>query len=268
MRIRCHAVSLSHKLQADCFRLFDAGSTKIRLDRQSDSAFTMTIDTSVFAEAGSEHLEYHAHVSASCIFVALNITTLGYFTWREHPSLHPIYEVLPDDGSPPNFISLTATHPVEFPIARELTAADVERAVIVYHAVVNDAGLAARTEYIKGLLHLGASHLDVNFYREAFGNFYRCMENCVTQKILNVRRLSSNEVADIRRALESIGADKTLQDAFRQVYAMRSSQVAHAQRPQEEITFDNVLSAKAFADLVMYKTYRKIAEEMRGAKPT
>jgi hypothetical protein len=263
MRIRCHAVSLSHTLQADCFHLFDVGPTMIRLDRESERAFTVTIDANAFAEAGSEHLEYHAHISASCMLVALNIATMGYFTWRQHPSLHPIYEVLPDDGSPPNFISLSATQPAEFPIDRELTAADVERAVIIYRPIVNDAALAARTEYIKGLLHLGASHLDVNFYREAFGNYYRCMENCVTQKILNVRGLS-NEVADIRRALESIGADETLQDAFRQVYALRSSQVAHAQRLQEELTFDNVLAAKAFADLVMYKTYRKIAEEMRS----
>ena len=267
MRIRCHAVSLSHKLQADCFHLFNTGQTKIRLDRQSDTEFVITIDTSFFADEGSQHLEYHAHLSASCMLVALNIATLGYFTWKDHPSLHPVYEVESESDSTPTYISLTASRSIEFPIARELTELDVERAVIVYRPIVLDTALAARTEYIKGLLHLGASQVDVTFYREAFGNFYRCMENCVTQKILNVSRLS-NEVADIKRALEKVGADETLQGAFRQVYAMRSSQVAHAQRPQEEITFDNALSAKAFADLVMYKTYRKIAEEMRHAPKT
>ena len=57
--------------------------------------------------------------------------------------------------------------------------------------------------------HHGASHHELSFYREAFANFYRCMENCVTTKVLRVRRRQS-EIADLQRAVACLGADELL----------------------------------------------------------
>lgn len=264
MHVRCPVASLSHTLADDCFRLFTSGAATIRLTRLSAATFAIDLDTAPFEEAGSQHIEYHAHLSASCMLVALNVATAGYFTWLHHPTLHPVYEVFRGPEQPPEAITLLAEHRRDMPLTRELTALDVENAAIVYRMIVNDTSLAARTEYVKGLLHLGASHNDIHFYREAFGNFYRCLENCATKKILQVRKLS-NELKQLKKALVSVGADDFLLQAFAEVYAVRSSQVAHAQQDPVDVTFDDVLKVKCLADLMLAKTYRRLAEEMRSA---
>ena len=265
MHVRCRVASLSHQVSDDCFRVFDTPASSLRFMKLSEGSFAVDIDTAIYTSAGSEHPEYHAHLAASCALVAFNIATAGYFTWQNHPTLHPIYEVTREPDAAPIQIALHADHLTTIPLTRTLTDLDVENAVILFLPLVQDRSLAARTEYVKGLLHLGASHNDTNFYREAFGNFYRCLENCVTQKILKVRGLT-NEVAQIKQALATVGADDYLREAFRQVYAIRSSQVAHAQREPVELTFNDVLLVKALTDLTMGKTYRRIAEDIRRAR--
>ncbi len=265
MYIRCQIASFSHVVTEDCFRLFASGESSIRLTKLSVSSFAIEIDTAVYEEAGSECLEYHAHLAASCMLVALNIATLGYFTWLNHPTLHPVYEIRQSLDQQPVQVALYTEYIPTIPLERTLTDVDVENAVILFLPLVQDRSLAARTEYIKGLLHLGIGHHDITFYREAFGNFYRSLENCVTQKILRVERLT-NEVAQIKKALANVGADECLQEAFREVYVIRSSQVAHAQNEPMEVTFDDVLKVKAITDLLLAKTYRQIAEKIRQEK--
>jgi hypothetical protein len=259
--IRSH----SHKITDECFAFFDRTKMSLHVARSSDNTFSISVDTRSFEQLGSQDVVFHSHLWASSFLVALNMAALGYFCWNDSPSLHPVYRIRdPALSGAGESIALLQQAPIVFPDVRNLTELDVHNALIIFGALSQDADSNSRTEYLKGLLHIGASHMDVTFYREAFGNFYRCMEAFVTRHILAVKQLS-NEVKDIQRALKQLGAGDDLLDGFREVYAIRSNQFAHAQKRQVPVAFDDVLKAKAFADLVMCKTYRKRAEEWRAS---
>lgn len=258
--------SHSHRFGENCFAFFEQNTTSFHVMRITDATFSLGIDGSSFEKLGSKHVLYHCHLSVSCFLIALNMASLGYFCWSDSPSLHPVYRVRePSSTEVGDQINLLQRNPIAYPEVRELTEQDVHNALIIFGALSRDSDSNSRTEYLKGLLHIGASHIDVTFYREAFGNFYRCMEAFVTKRILAVKKLT-NEVKDIQRALKQLGAGEDLLTAFKEVYAIRSSQFAHAQMHQIPFTLDDVLKAKAFADLVMCKTYRSQAEEWRRSR--
>ena len=227
----------------------------------------LLVDGRRFEDLGSQDVLFHSHISASCYIIALNIVSLGYFTWRNPPSLHPVYVVrnptTPEIGEKVALLQQQSGE--RFQSRKELSYEDVERSILIYGALLKDEDQNSRTEYMKGLLHMSASHLDITFYRDAFANFYRCVEFFVTRRILHVKRLS-NEFKQIQKALKLIGADEQLAGYFQEVYALRSAQVAHSQNQQVKLAFDDVLKAKAFADIIMYKTYRKQAEEWRASR--
>lgn len=260
--IRSH----SHRLTEECFSFFERNKTNVRLTRTSDHTFSLGVDANSFKDLGSTDVLFHSHWWASAMLIGLNIATIGYFCWNDSPSLHPVYRVrAPDSPEAEREIALQQTLTFPYPELRDLTEDDVQNALIISSSLVQDQDFIPRSEYLKGLLHIGASHLDITFHREAFGNFYRCVELFVTQRVLGVKRLA-NEVKDIQRALGRLGVNDTLQGAFAEIYAIRSSQFAHAQAKQVAVSFDDVLKVKAFADIVMYKTYRNVAEEWRAAR--
>jgi hypothetical protein len=258
--------SQSHRISVGCFDFFTQNATGFEITRLSDATFTLSVDTRTFEEFGSDKPLFHAHWSASCFLIALNIATVGYFYWNESPSLHPIYRVQESSATESDQKTTWQQPPQElFTELRELSDLDVQNIIIIFGSLSQDRDSNSRIEYLKGLLHISASHVDVSFYREAFGNFYRCIESFITQRILQVKQLS-NEVKDIQCGLKSLGCDDVLLAAFKEIYAIRSNQFAHAQKPQRPFEFDDVLKAKAFADLVMQKYYRAEAEKWRTSK--
>lgn len=267
MQLVTEIVTHSHLLEEGCFDFFAKNDTGFRFTPTSESSFTLSFDTQRFVSLGSKDELFHSHLSVSCYLIALNIVSLGYFVWRDAPSLHPIYMAV--DAASPELAEQVALLQQEslqyFEERKMFSTADVEKSVLVYGGLLKDSDQGSRTEYLKGLLHIGASHLDITFHRDAFANFYRCVEAFITRRILGKTRLSS-EVKEIQQALQSIGAGEELAGYFKEVYTLRSSQVAHAQNEQRDLTFDDVLKAKAFADLVMYKWYRKQAEEWRASR--
>lgn len=258
--------SHSHRLTEECFSFFARNKTNLRLTRTSDQTFSIGVDANSFKDLGSTDVLFHAHWWASAMLVGINIATAGYFCWSYSPSLHPVYRVrAPDSPEAERQIALQQALALPYPEVRDLTEDDVQNALIISSSLAQDQDSIPRSEYLKGLLHVGASHLDITFHREAFGNFYRCIELFVTQRVLGAKRLA-NEVKDIQRALGILGVSDDLQGVFTEIYAIRSSQFAHAQAKQVAVSFDDVLKAKAFADIVMYKTYRKVAEKWRSAR--
>ena len=265
MKISCEVRSFSHRCSKDCFEFFTKNSTNIQFPEVNERGFVIEIDGASLKEIGSEDLYFHAHMLASSFLVALNIATVGFFCWGVRPSFSPIYQVREQTADEAKFVALSSERKLDFETTRDLNQSDIERTILIFGSLTHDKDSNSRKEYLKGLLHLGAAHLDVDFNREAFGNFYRCMESFVTQKILRASKLT-NELKDIQRALESVGADKDLQEEFKEVYVMRSSQVAHAQNQQVKVSFDDAIKAKAFADIVMHRTYIRFAEASRDAK--
>lgn len=267
MKIAFDIRSQSHRISNGCFDFFTQNATGFEITRLSDATFRLSVDTSTFEDFGSDSPLFHAHWSASCFLISLNIATVGYFCWNESASLHPIYRVQESSAGEFGYDLTWQQQPQEMCTERrELTDLDVQNVVIIFGSLSRDQDSNSRIEYLKGLLHMGVSHVDVSFYREAFGNFYRCVEAFITQRILQVKQLS-NEVKDIQRGLRQLGVvDEVLLTAFKEVYAIRSNQFAHAQKPQRPFEFDDVLKAKAFADLVMQKYYKKQAERWRAAR--
>jgi hypothetical protein len=99
------------------------------------------------------------------------------------------------------------------------------------------------------------SFYDINFCREAFMCFWRALENFIGVRILKVSKLK-NELRDLQRGLTMVGASTELVSELRDVYAIRSSQVAHAQVAPRLVTFDEVMKTKVFLDFVMHKTFK------------
>jgi hypothetical protein len=111
------------------------------------------------------------------------------------------------------------------------------------------------TEYTKGILLLRTNFSEITFFREAFMCFWRALENFVGTRILKVTKLK-NELRDLQRGLIKIGLSSELDAEFKELYIIRSSQVAHAQTTVRDVTFDEVMKVKALLDFVMHKTFK------------
>lgn len=107
--------------------------------------------------------------------------------------------------------------------------------------------------------------LELNFRREAFLCFYRALEHFAANRILKVRRLS-NELRDLQRAMRTLTDDDELIEELRTVYKIRSSQVAHSQDVQHDVSQDDLMKTKVFLDFVMHKTFKDEANIVMSAR--
>ena len=265
MYITCHIESFSHQLRAEAFEFFASEAAGLRISSVTDRSFALTVSGVNLSSMGSKHVLHHAHLVVSNFLIALNIASLGYFTWAQRPLTHPVYQVQRDASEKEaEFVAITSLRSREYTDLRVLSDLEVENAIIIFGMLTREISQKVREEYVKGLIHFGLDFADVSFFREAFWNFFRSFEYFVTKHVLGQKRLN-NEMKDMQRALSMLGAGPELNDALKEVYSLRSSQVAHAQAEQADITQDDVIKAKTFADLVMYKTYRNKAEELRSS---
>ena len=267
MKLASEVISYSHSLEPGCFAFFDRNDVGLKVAVTSPSTFTLTLDADRFDRLGSQDPLFHSHVSASCFLVALSIGSVGFFTWKNAPSFHPVYtesDPLASETSSDVLLTQQSEGPI-YDDVRPMNESLVQRCMIVYGALMHEPQQNWRMEYLKGILHCTATHMDINFYRDAFINFYRCAEFFATQRVLGLKRLK-NEAKQIRQALIQVGADEDLSDMFTSVYAIRSAQAAHAQNDPQPMTFDDVLKAKTFADLLMAKMYAKEAHAWREAR--
>ena len=230
----------------------------------SDSTLSISINGSDLTKLGSEDPVWNAHLIATNLVAALNLATVGYFWVDAGPYMPRIYRVR-EVGQPGEVKMVALFDPprIQFPSRGDLTERHVHDTVLMFGQLTADKDTQFIGGYMKGLHHMSASMPGIDFYREAFFNFYRCVEVVVTRRILKAEKLQ-NELKDIQRAIGSIGAAADLVDAFKEVYALRGEQVAHAQREQRSVTFDDVLKVKAFADLLIHKTFRAEAEAWRA----
>ena len=108
---------------------------------------------------------------------------------------------------------------------------------------------------------------EINFRREAFMCFYRAFEHFIASRILKVSKLG-NELKDLQRGLRKITQSQEIIDEFRLIYTIRSSQAAHSQIKQREITLEEVLKAKVFLDIVMHTEFKREANAEMLARRT
>jgi hypothetical protein len=248
--------SKSHSLDNNSFTLFERMGTNFSTEIIDKSLFKLVWTVSENSKLFNEFHDHHCYVTFSAMLASLNIVSLGLFSWHDGVEISPIYERKEHN----QLVALTSNHHQKYESLRKLSEQDVHDAVIIFGAICREKEEVVVSEYLKGIMHLSMSYYEINFHREAFGNFYRVIEYIVTNRFLKKRKLSS-ELKDITKVLSDLGADETLLTAFRNVYIKRGSQVMHAQLQPETIDFEEVTIVKTFCDLLLNKYYRGIADE-------
>lgn len=86
------------------------------------------------------------------------------------------------------------------------------------------------------------------------------MERYVGERVLKVKRLS-NELRDLQRAFMQLRVPKSVTAELPRLYRLRSDQVMHAQKKQEEFQEDDVMVMKVALDAVLHQIYQPVWEK-------
>lgn len=263
--IKCFVISHSHRLNKEAFSPLMGGTAHFVLSDVRENSFMLTdINKSIKCREVKHFIEM-SHVDISAFIMALNIATLGYFTWDWYGLSVPRYKLTVPNGKkgatifPLQMISRKEDFPENI---EDITEKDVLNTCKIYGALAKEEkNSKIREEYIKGILHLSLTFFDIDFCREAFYNFYRCFENIVTIKVLKVRKLNK-ETKDFEDAIKKIGLGEKFVEFFnKSLYIIRSNQVMHAQKKQVNINIDDVVAIKMYIDVLLHKVYEPIIKK-------
>ena len=249
----------SHTLVSDAFRLFQQADSNIQIREVREHDLVLSVRPP--SAHGSESEQLHdCHRVINAMLIALNVGSLGTFTLDEDPWAHPILTIGDDlEGKNSRKAALIVKPETAYPDRQQLTDRDVENSALVFGIVAREKTPVLSGEYLRGLLLMRLNVLELNFRRESFLCFYRALEHFAANRILKVRKLS-NELRDLQRAMRTLTDNEELIKELRTVYRIRSSQVAHSQIDQVEISQDDLLKTKVFLDFVMHKRFKAEAD--------
>ena len=265
MWVSCRLRTDSHTLTSSAFQLFQLDASNIRIHDVRDH--DLLISVRPLNTDAPEPVQIHdCHRVIRAMLIALNIGTLGTFTFAQDPWAHPVLNAADDlAGTNVRSAALIVEADTAYPERRQIGETDIENAVLIFGIVARERTPVLTGEYCRGLLLARMNVLELNFRREAFLCFYRALEHFVANRLLKVRRLS-NELRDLQRGLRMLTSDQELIDELRTVYRIRSSQVAHSQGTQSEISQDDLMKTKVFLDFVMHKTFKEEANRAMAAR--
>ena len=201
-----------------------------------------------------------ASYTLSHFLMAINVATLGHFDWATKTNPMASYSIV--DNLKKEASGIVSLIPYKYPeeARQPITEGFVNRAAMLLFAIASEEKKYIRTEYLKGIYHLGLNFFDLQFQKDAFANFYRSFEYFVTDRILKQSRLN-NELKDIKRALNLIGVSDDIIEMFStELYPLRSEQVMHSQKHQTEIEWDQAIKMKMVADIAMHHHYKSVWE--------
>lgn len=229
-----------------------------------EKSFLLTVTNKSSNCTDIEHFNALSHVSISAFIIALNIASLGYFTWDWYGFSVPRYEVYNPISEKKRLIfPLQMKYRKEYfeGSIKEITEKEIRNACKYFGVLAKEEKISIiREEYIKGILHLSLTFFDIDFCKEAFFNFYRCFENIVTNKVLQVKKLDK-ELKNFEKAINKVGLGKIFAKQFKSSYLIRSNQVMHAQKKQINITIDDVYAIKICLDALLFKVFTPILDE-------
>lgn len=254
--------SKSHKFNQNIFDNLNNLGFSFGVKVINEQLFELAWNIDKNSDLYNEHHDHHCSIMFNCFLAALNISSLGLFSWHDGAEINPI---LLRSSEQQKVLTISQDHKQEYTEIRELTELEIHNALILFPALSKPNEKVILDEYLKGVMHLNINFYDINFHREAFGNFYRVIEFIATNRILGKRKLK-NELFELESVFKDYGIDSTLLAAFKEVYIKRGSQVMHAQLQPESISFDDVLIAKAFSDILLTKYYINIAENWRKSE--
>ena len=243
------------------FRLLQSDATNMRVYAVDEREFTLSVRRPYSNSSKFEKIA-EAHQVILCFLIALNVGALGAFTWADKPWVHPIFSVTGDmEGASSYEVAMVGQSVLECGDLKPLNEADVRDAVLIFRIIAKERTSVLIGEYARGLLLLDMSFAELNFRREAYMCFYRALENFITVRVLQVTRLA-NELKDMQRGLQKLIRSQEIIDEFRSIYLIRSSQAAHSQGRQREISVEEVRKVKVFLDMVMNTEFRRKANEI------
>lgn len=261
MWISCRIRSDSHTLTEPPFRFFQLPDSNIRVHHVQERDFIISVRA--LEESINETVQlHHGHQVINGLLIALNAGAIGSFYWHNDPWVHPVLTIADDlDGTNTRASAFVVGSDTAHEELKALDENDIYNAVLIFGIVAREESIVLRGEYCRGLLLLRMNFCELNFRREAFLCFYRALEHFVASRILGVKKLQ-NELRDLQRGLAKVGASHDIQHELRDLYVIRSSQVAHSQIGQREITLDEVLKIKVFLDFIMHKTFKEQANSL------
>lgn len=263
---KCIIVSHSHILNKEAFSFLMRGNRPLIVSDVKEKSFLLTVTNKSSNCIDINHFIALSHFNILTFITALNIACLGYFTWDWFGFSMPRYEV----ANP-----ITEKKILAFPLQmeyrkedfkgsiKEITEKEIRNALLYFGVLTKDKEekiSIIREEYVKGLLHLSLAFFNMDFYREAFFNFYRCFENIVTNKVLQVKKLDV-ELKNIENAINKVGLGKILARHLKPIYKTRSNQVMHAQKDQINVTMDDAFMIKTSLDALLFKVFSPILEK-------
>ena len=259
----CSVQSYSHKLNKEAFSLLTTGKSNIFASDINEESFLLSFVNTMEDCKTIDHFATIGHLCLSYFIMALNIATLGHFTWEWNKFAPPLYKIVnPQHEGINAIIGLQLKGKGKENVENIITEKEIRNAFLLFIALGKEGESNVRKEYLKGILHLSLDFYDIDFHREAFGNFYRSFESFATERVLKVRKLQ-NELKELQKVIINFSKGNTeLAEAFRDLYKLRSGQIMHAQKKQFEIKKDDVLKMKVILDLILHKVYQPVWEKV------
>ena len=257
MFLNTRIISHHNILDAESFKLFSGDETDLKISNVQEDSFTLSIES---LEGESEDVFLgRAHSIFSYYLVAINLATLGHFSW-DFQLISPV----------PYFKSNEITDAGELVLLHKKTSYKdddelrnvnselVWRSLKIMIALGNERDDVFISEYIKGIYHIHNEFLTINFRNEAFSNFYKAFEYFCTSRILKVKSLN-NEKKQLKSVLTDFGFSKEATVGFDDIYVARCNDIMHAQKGiTEGVELGLITRLKIYLDSLLHRHYESL----------
>lgn len=258
--IRTKILSHHHRLTEDAFEYFQNPELLLQVSDVKENSFIVscyrTKDDKI-----PELFYSKSHDVISHFLIAINVATLGHFTWDFRFVSPAPYLYLDSQNNKAEFLFAGTEKyvPEEEPL--QIQKPLIWRTLQLLLALGNEKDRPLTTEYIKGLYNFHNGFFNIDFINEAFSNFYKAFEFFCTEKTLKLKKLT-NEKKQLRSVLCEFGFEKKVLDEFDKIYLIRCNLAMHAQKGLQSIDKGAVVRIKIFLDSIMHKYYQPLWEKI------
>lgn len=258
--VRTKVVSHYYLLTEDAFEYFRKPELLIEVSDVKENSFLL----SCYKTASDPSLEiFYAkcHDIISHFLLAINVATLGHFTWDFRFVSQAPYLFVDEHNNISHFLFSEFAKYKNNEQPLEINKGLMWRTLQLFLAIGNEQDRSLKKEYIKGLYNLHHSFFDIEFLNEAFSSFYKTFEFFCTARLLKVKKLT-NEKRQLRKVLADFGFEEAVLTDFDKLYQIRCNQAMHAQKSLDSIDKEAVIKMKIFLDSIMHKFYQPIWEKI------
>ena len=197
------------------------------------------------------------------LLVSLNIATIGHF-WS-FPSLHHAnFEIF--DQEKKESSTFQPNSGVQALYAKQpkvdLTFDLVKKAHIIWCALIKLDEQFFKY-YIAGMTLMTSPTAIYDFHEEVFFDFYKVIERFIAVEIYKNKKTPT--VEEILNHMRQLGInDSEFLEEAKKIYILRGGTVMHSVGKEKQITIDDALKCKCFADLFLNKElFRRMEEKAK-----